>query len=234
MKRLASLLLFLTLTPACAATEDPAVDYSAEEAWYRRAPRSVIVLPARNDTTAVEAGRLFISTIAKPLVERGYYVYPPEIVAEILRREGIYDEQAWDIPPQNFRRYLGADAVLYVRIENWDTSYMVVASSVAVTLEYRLVDTVSGETIWEDREVVARSSGDSMQVGGDAISWLIFSTVNATVTALTTDYVTLANEANSLAVRDILPGAYNPSYHQLQEEIEAWRKSLNTPSSEGR
>ena len=27
---------------------------------------------------------------------------PPEIVAEILRREGIYDEQSWDIPPQNF------------------------------------------------------------------------------------------------------------------------------------
>ncbi len=233
MRRLASLLL-LPLLSGCVASGDATADYSAEEAWYRRAPRSVIVLPARNDTTAVEAGRLFISTISKPLVERGYYVYPPEIVAEILRREGIYDEQAWDVPPQNFRRYLGADAVLYVRIENWDTSYMVVASSVAVTLEYRLVDTVSGETIWEDREVVARSSGDSVQVQGDAISWLVFSTVSATVTALTTDYVTLANEANSLAVKDILPGVYNPSYHQLQQEIEAWRKSVNAGTGEGR
>jgi hypothetical protein len=228
MKKLASpLLLALLLAASCAGTEEPVVDYSAEEAWYRRAPRSVIVLPARNDTTAAEAGRLFISTISKPLIERGYYVYPPEVVAEILRREGIYDEQAWDIPPQNFRRYLGADAVLYVRIRNWDTSYVVVASSVAVALEYRLVDTVSGDTIWQDERVVARSSGDSMQVGGDALTWLIFSTVNATVTAISTDYVTLANEANSLAVREIYPGVYNPGYDQLQQEIEAWRKSLS-------
>jgi hypothetical protein len=227
MKQPASLLLLAVLAAGC-ATEDPVVDYSAEEAWYRRAPRSVIVLPARNDTTAVEAGRLFISTIGKPLIERGYYVYPPEIVAEILRREGIYEEQAFDIPPQNFRRYFGADAVLYVRIENWDTSYLVVASSVAVTLEYRLVDTMSGETIWEDREVVARSSGDGLQIGGDAIAFLIFSTVNATVNALTTDYVTLASEANSMAVTGILPGVYSPTFDELQQEIEAWRKSVNS------
>ena len=234
MPKIASVLVLLLTLAGCASVEDEAVDYSAEEAWYQRAPTSVVVLPARNDTTAVEAGRLFISTITRPLVERGYYVFPPEITAEILRREGIYDEQAWDVPPQNFRRYLGADAVLYVRIENWDTSYMVVASSVAVTLEYRLVDTASGETIWEDRQVVARTSGDSYQVQGDAISWLIVSTVSATVTALTTNYVTLANEANTLAVRDILPGVYSPSYHQLQSEIEAWRKSLNASGAEGR
>jgi hypothetical protein len=228
MPRIASVLLLLLTLGGCVAPGEEGVDYSAEEAWYSRAPTSVVVLPARNDTTAVEAGRLFISTITRPLVDRGYYVYPPEIVAEILRREGIYDEQSWEIPPQNFRRYLGADAVLYVRIEEWDTSYMVVASKVAVSLNYRLVDTASGETIWEDQQVVARSSGDSMRVQGDAISWLIVSTLSATVTALTTDYVTLANEANTLAVQDILPGVYNPSYHQLQTEIEAWRKSLNS------
>ena len=146
MKTVASVLFIsMALLAGCVAAEEDAADYSAEEAWYRRGTTSVVVLPARNDTTAVEAGHLFISTISKPLVERGYYVYPPEIVAEILRREGILDGQSWDIPPQNFRRYLGADAVLYVRIENWDTSYMVVASSVAVTLDYRLVDTGSGE-----------------------------------------------------------------------------------------
>ena len=55
-----------------------------------------------------------------------------------------------------------------------------------------------------------------------------------TVTALTTDYVTLANEANSLAVGGILPGVYNPTYNQLQQEIEAWRKSLNAGTEEGR
>jgi hypothetical protein len=58
--------------------------------------------------------------------------------------------------------------------------------------------------------------------------------VNATVTALTTDYVTLAQEANAQAVRDIHPGVYNPDFNRLQDEIEAWRKSLNEAGGDGR
>jgi hypothetical protein len=218
-------ILLVAALAACASPEHEEVDYSREAAYYRYAPRSVIVLPARNITTAVEAPRLFQSTISRPLIERGYYVLPPELVAEILHREGIYEEEAWDVPPHRLREYLGADAALYVEIKDWDTKYAVVASSVAVTLHYRMVDTFSGDTIWEDEKAIVRQSGSTIRSGGDALSWLIVSTIDATITALTTDYVPLAQEANRIALSTLPPGHYRAGYADLRKAVAAWEEA---------
>lgn len=232
--RSALLLLPVLLAAACASTAEdaPPRDYTREAMYYRSEPRTILVLPPRNHTTAVDASRLFLSTIGKPLVERGYYVYPPELTLAILHQEGIDAGQSWEIPPDRLHRYLGADAVLYVTISEWDTQYVVVASSVSVHLDYKLVDTRSGQVIWQDERIVARRSGDNVQVSGDALTWLIISTVDATVTALTTDYVPLAHEANTLAVSTLPIGHYNPGYPDLMEAVSAW-EAAKTATKEG-
>ncbi len=52
--------------------------YSAK--LYQNHPTSILVLPATNTTTSVDATDHFRFTITKPLSERGYYVFPVHLV----------------------------------------------------------------------------------------------------------------------------------------------------------
>ena len=169
-----------------------------------------------------------MSTIGKPFIDRGYYVLPIEVTTAILHQEGIDPGKSWEIPPQRLHQYFGADAVLYVNIEEWDTSYLVVASRVAVGLDYRLVDTRTGAVIWEDELIIAETSdvGQPSGVGtSDLLVWLIISTIDATVTALATDYVPLAYRANSIALSRLPPGHYHSGYESLRKAVTAWENA---------
>ncbi len=203
------------------------VDYTDMENYYRTAPKAVVVLPVRNESTEAEAGRFFLSTVAKPLADRGYYVLPVEVTTAILAQEGIQDEGlAWQVEPSKLAEYFGADAVLYVTIKEWDTSYIVIASSVTVAMHYRLVDCRSGNTIWEQQARQTVSSDSHMSGGGGLaglVVGLIVATVDAAVTAAATDYVPLAAQANFTALEQLPPGSYHPEYDELQKTIATWR-----------
>lgn len=203
-------------------------DYSSAEKYYEREPRTVVVLPIRNESTDAEASRYFLATIARPLVQRGYYVLPIESTLEVFSREGLNTAgRAWDMKPQLLQKYLGADAALYVTITKWDTSYAVIQSRVTVSMDYRLVDCHTGEDLWTARATRTRSSGGS---GGGLIG-LFVSVVDAAISAAVTDYVPLASEANTGALQSLPPGAYNERYTEYKKTVTDWRKA--NPKTEG-
>ena len=165
--------------------------------------RSILVLPVINETTSAEAPEAVLCTIGNPLIQRGFYVMPVIPSIELLRAEGLYEGgQLSQIEPIKFREYLGADAVLYVTLHSWDTSYAVIASSVSVAMTYTLVDTESGTTLWEDSAVRVVSS-DTSQSSGNPLADLIAMAVSAAVTAAVQEYVPLARQANVLALRTL-------------------------------
>lgn len=192
------------------------------ETFYERQPRTILVAPVVNETTEVEAPRFFMATIAKPLVARGYYVFPVEGTAEILESEGFTaGEELLQVRPSSFGKYFGADGVLFVSLKTWDTSYLIFWSSVAVTLQYRLVDTRSGETVWEAAQTAERSSSGPY---GSGLGDLIVMAVDAALTAATTDYVPLARQANESAIASLVPGPYHPEYQATKDRlVGAWR-----------
>jgi hypothetical protein len=192
------------------------------ETFYERQPRSILVVPVVNETTEVEAPRFFMATIAKPLVESGYYVFPVEGTAEMLESEGFTaGEELLQVRPASFGKYFGADGVLFVTLKAWDTSYLIFWSNVVVTLEYRLVDTRSGETVWEATQTAERSSSGPY---GSGLGDLIVMAVDAALTAATTDYVPLARQANENAVGSLIPGPYHPEYQATKDRlIGQWR-----------
>ena len=59
-----------TLGAGCATTS---TDYRA---YIQHMPRSILVLPPLNESAEVLAPYSFLSTITRPLAERGYYVFP--------------------------------------------------------------------------------------------------------------------------------------------------------------
>jgi hypothetical protein len=145
-----------------------------------------------------------------------------EATTEILAGEGLLSgAELAAVSPASFGKFFGTDAVLEVTIKSWDTSYALIASSVTVGLEYRMIDTRSGEVFWEAAHVAERRSSAS---GSDPISWLVTAAIDAALTAAFTDYVPLAREANARAVAQLLPGPYDPEYEATKTRLVGeWR-----------
>ena len=211
------LLLSTLLMTSCGLQEVP--DWGA---FYERQPRSIVVLPVENETTEVEAPRFFMATIARPLIARGYYVFPVEATSEILASEGLTDgAELRAVEPGSYRKYLGADGVLFVTIKTWDTMYAIISSTVTVTLEYDLIDTRSGTSVWAGTWTAQKKSGGGGS--GNIIADLIVATIDAAVTAALTDYVPLARQANALAFQSLAEGAYHPQYAASRERrLKEW------------
>jgi len=177
--------------------------YTAEK------PTSILVVPAVNKTTAADAAQLYATTIAKPLAESGYYVFSIPFIQQFFNREGIVDgTQINNIPPAKFKELFGADAVLFVTINQWDTNYYVVGGNVTVGAHFKLVSTSSNQTLWQYNDVyVHNTSGDS---GGGIIGALI-STAIATAA---TDYVSVANVVNTNIINSMPLGKYHSRHNQ--------------------
>jgi hypothetical protein len=176
-------------------------------ALYAHQPRSIVVVPAVNETVEVSAPSVFITTVTRPLAERGYYVFPVYLTDLILKDLGLAEAgHIHLLPPERFHEVFGADAVLLIIIKDWSTKYLVVASTVNVRMEYVLKDTRSGTILWRMDKFVSQGSG-----GRDPISAL----VAAAVHALFTDYLPLARQANEQVFQPpwgLPAGPYHPEY----------------------
>jgi len=220
-------LLGLLALAVCGCQSAP----SEPEDWttfYEHQPTSILVLPVQNETTAAEAPIAFSSTITHPLIERGYYVFPVQPTLAILEANGIYEGgQLETVAPQKFFEILGADALLYVTLKSWDTHYAVIASSVEVAMDYRMVDARTGELLWENsaRQVVSSNSGSS---GGDPLAALLSAVIESAVNASATDYVPLARQANFVALGALPPGPLSSEHAKVRQELLARSKPAAT------
>jgi hypothetical protein len=144
------------------------------------------------------------------VAERGYYVFPVNLVKRLLEDDGLSDAglvHAAD--PARLAAIFGADAVLYVTIERWDARYVLVSTTVTVEFSYVLRDGRTGEVLWTDRRRAQYSSGDG---GGSLLGAL----VSAAVTKASPNYLPLARRANAQALAypgpGILAGPYRPDH----------------------
>lgn len=169
-------------------------------------PLSILVVPALNESTAADASDYYNVTIAEPLTLAGYYVYPLEIISEILRNEGIADSMMIrNLPASAFKDGFGADAVLFVTITSWDKSYMVIASKISVGLEFVMLSTMTNEVLWSYSTVaVVDASGSS----GFFLADLISTAINTAAI----QYVTVAKQANAKALVALPFGPYHESF----------------------
>ncbi|VAW80894.1 Phosphonate ABC transporter phosphate-binding periplasmic component (TC 3.A.1.9.1) [hydrothermal vent metagenome] len=203
------LLMFLVLVVSgCASTQQPH-DYSA---YRSHMPRSVLVMPPTNDSIEVGAPYVYLSTITRPLAEAGYYVFPVAVVDNFMKQNGLPTPVEMNaVPLDKIRSIIGADAVLYIHIEDWGQKYKVISSTTVVKARAKLVDVVTGSTIWEGTAQAAEGSGDG---GGGLIGMVVAAAVDQIVDS-STDRVhglsSVANHGMVLNTRNgLLLGPYNP------------------------
>jgi hypothetical protein len=178
---------------------------------YEETPLTILIMPPMNESTAAEAKEYYATTVQEILTYWGYYVFPYEITADVLKMEGIYDaELVRDIPLTKFREYFGADAVLFTTIKKWDLSYMVLASTLTVSIDEELKSTKTDQSLWKyNGTVVIDLSGGN---AGGGIAGLIASAIITAAKSAMADYVPYAKQANYRALTSLPFGKYHSQY----------------------
>lgn len=192
-------------------------------------PRSVLVVPVVNKSVDVDAAAYFLATISVPLAERGYYVFPVNAVKRMLEDDGLSDAAlVHSTDPTRLCALFGADAVLFVTIEQWTAKYIVVSTNVTVEFDYVLKDGHSGEELWREHQTAVYSSGD----GGQG---LIGALTNAIISKASPNYMPLARRANSTAFGYPGPGLpagpYRPA--EYRKDLVAPAASVVAPAASG-
>ncbi|THJ18860.1 MAG: hypothetical protein CAF45_016480 [Nitrospira sp. CG24E] len=222
MKHIALVIAASSLLLLSACITPPAKpDYTK---FFDHQPRSILVVPPANKTTAVDAPAVFLTTVSAAFAERGYYVFPVFLVQAILTDLGATDEGAIaTVPPDKFKEVFGTDSILYVTITDWTTSYIVLASNIIVGAEYRLVDAASGDLLWTHKERVVHDSGGGGG-GGGLIGALVVAAVKAAITATTVQYRPIAIQANEFAANrsgyGLPAGPYHPEFQKDREHYK--------------
>jgi hypothetical protein len=187
-------------------------DYSK---FLAASPRSLLVVPVVNNTVEVEASAYFLSTIPVPVAERGYYVFPINMVKRVLEDDGLSDASlVHAADPVRLCALFGADAVLYVTIQRWEAKYVVISTSVTVAFIYTIKDGKTGDTLWTAERTATYTSDSGGGQGGAA--GLIAAIVSAAITKASPNYMPLARMANAQAMgphgAGFPVGPYRPEY----------------------
>ena len=173
--------------------------------------RSILVVPVVNNTVDVDAPDYFLSTVSVPLAEHGFYVFPINLVKRVMEEEGLADANlVHSADPIRLGELYGADAILYITIENWETVYLVVHAETTVSLNYVLKSGKTGEVLWRRRSSVSdspeiESTGDDDGVVG-VLAGLVVMSIASAVHKATVDYIPLAQQANGKAIRNVRKG----------------------------
>ena len=123
-------------------------------------PKSILVLPPVNLSPDIRGSLTFLSTVTRPLSEAGYYVFPVAMVDATFKENGL--QMADDIheaPLSKLQSIFGTDAVLYITVEKFGSSYVVIDSQTVVSAKAKLVDARTGTLLWQGQASASDAEG---------------------------------------------------------------------------
>ncbi|MCM8511669.1 DUF799 domain-containing protein [Acinetobacter bereziniae] len=159
MKHLLILSCFAMLFTGCAVAPKNNRDLAA---YHAHQPKSILVLPPINNSPDTRATYGYWSTVALPVAEAGYYVFPISVVDTMFKENGVTNGfEAQAIAPQKLKEIFGADAALYIKVNEYGSKYQVIQSVSTVAVEAKLVDLASGTLLWQGEERLQQSNDNS-------------------------------------------------------------------------
>jgi len=211
MKKSTILLLITVATFYSCTTIQPILKTEAYKGMYAEKPLTVLLMPPINKSTAVDAKEYFHSTLNVPIANAGFYVIPPFLSMEILKKESAYDSELFmNSSLSKFGDVFGADVVLFTTIHKWDKSY----GMVYVEVEYKIKSVKTNEILYTRKGQINYNTSISVQSSGGGIyGALIATAVSVAATSLNTaatKYVDVARIANTYTFKDLPSGKYSP------------------------
>lgn len=209
--KLIAVAAFACVLTACNTTP---YDYTALE---ESKPRSILVIPPMNDTVEVSAPYTFLSTISKPLAEKGYYVFPVAVIDSFMKENGLPTPAEMNaVPLDKLRENIGADAVLYVNIDAWGQKYRVVSSQAVTSATLKLVDARTGELLWDARAEAVEGDDGGNEAGLAGL--LVKAVVKQIVGSMLDQTQRLSSLGNARAVNNLSQGLKPGPYRQQETQ----------------
>ena len=208
----AFLLVAVALVATGCATQQ-AYDYTA---FRQSRPSSILVLPPLNSSPDVKATNSVLSQVTYPLAESGYYVFPVTLVNETFRQNGLANAgEIHEVAPAKLHEIFGADAALYITVQQYGTTYAVIASESRVTATARLVDLLTGSVIWSG--TATASSAEGRNSSGGLIGVLVTALVSQIIESSTNQAHPVAGVMNGRLLtagmpQGLLYGPRSPKY----------------------
>lgn len=227
MKKI-SIILFVvaTLLTSCTTTA-PLKKSLAYEGMYKELPLTILLMPPINRSTSVEAKEYFYSTLNVPLNNQGYYVLPPFMTMEILKKESAYDSELFLNGTLNkFGEIFGADIVLFTIINKWDKSS--IGATVTVSVEYIAKSAKTNEILYSRKGTIVYDASVKSNAGG---AFGLLDVAASAINTAATKYVDVGRVCNSYTFKDFPTGKYSPTYKLDGEELagaKEFRVRLNS------
>ncbi|MDR3297347.1 MAG: DUF799 domain-containing protein [Prevotellaceae bacterium] len=200
---------------AC-ALQQPILKSVAYKGMYDEKPVAILLMPPINRSTEVEAKEYFHSTLLVPIANAGYYVVPPFLSMEILKRESAYDAELFlNTPLNKFGEVFGADLALFTVIHKWDKSKL--AAKVYVEIEYIFKSVKTNEIVYSRKGNVTYDASVNTGVGGGI--GLLANVVASAINTALTQYVDVARSCNAYTFKDLPAGVYSPVYNLDGSEV---------------
>jgi len=189
--------LFISSVSGCS---QPDFDYTS---FKQSKPSSILILPPINNSVEVGAETAVLSALIRPVAEAGYYVIPPTLMSEIFRQNGFNQSaEIHKISVERLKKIFDPDAILYINIMEYGQKYFVVGSAAIVTLEGRLVDSVTKEEIWSG--TASASSNENNSGNSAGLAGLL---LEAVVTQVVGDVLDASYPTSKIATTRLLSPA---------------------------
>lgn len=196
-------LLLLFLVVSCATPYD-------YQNFRAAKPRSILILPPISHSTDVRATYSYLSTVTMPVAEKGFYVFPVAMIDQMMKENGLPSaNEMHQASVKKLREIINPDAILYLTLEKYGTSYVIVDSQTTVTVSGKLISAITGEIIWEGRA----SANDGSQSGGGVAGMLIGAIVKQALNSSTDQARNVAPMANQNLFYAENQGLLNGPYH---------------------
>jgi hypothetical protein len=134
----------------CAGTKNAII--SSNMTGNVKAPKElrIAVLPFEIPKTGQEEkGEYLRKQVFINLKRGGYNLVEPFVVDGALKKNDWNYPYLLEVAPQRLGEALGADAIIYGKLSNWDKSYLAIHSSITISAGIKLVDARSGEVLWQ-------------------------------------------------------------------------------------
>ena len=156
--RFLGMLLLVTLLSACASDLQTKVSGHLNGLSKHQ---TVAILPVEaSDVGQKEMAKMFRQGLYANLKQSKFNLMEKYIVDGLLKQNDLNDPASFlNINPMQFGEILGADAIVFSRVNKVERSYFIVHSSIELSVSVQMVDTRTGEILWRAEQTEHDFSG---------------------------------------------------------------------------
>lgn len=123
--------------------------------------QTIAILPVEFvDKSQHEAANMFRRSLYANLKESEFNLLEPYLVDGLLKKNGLTQPEKFSqVNPMHLGEVLGADAVLISRVNEVRRAYLILHSSIELSVSLQMVDTRTGEILWRAEQTESDFQG---------------------------------------------------------------------------